>query len=77
MPTSGFEVRQSYGSARPQTSIKHCPEFEWRGRRAGFCCPVHRRSLALLSRLLSKGSMSTFIWMCQMIEMLEQSLDLG
>ncbi len=55
MPTSGFEVRRSYGSARPQTSIQGCSEYDRRGRHAGSCCRVHRRPPALLSRLLSKS----------------------
>jgi hypothetical protein len=54
MPTSGFEVRGNHSPARPQTSIRGCSEFERRGRHAGFCCPVHGRPRALLSRLLSK-----------------------
>jgi hypothetical protein len=54
MPTRGFEVRVTSGSARPRTSIKGCPVFESRSRHAGLCCPVHGRPPALLSRLLSK-----------------------
>src|SRR5439155_15245933 len=62
MPTSGFEVRRSYGSVRPQTSMTGCPEFERRGPHAGLCCRVRGRPPALLSRLLSKGSISAFMW---------------
>src|SRR5437879_594916 len=54
MPTSGFEVRGTYGSVRPLTSIQGCSEYDRRGRHGGSCCRVHRRPPALLSRLLSK-----------------------
>jgi len=54
MPTSGFEVRRSNGATRSSASFQGCSVFEVRGRRAGFCCPVHRRPPALLSWLLSK-----------------------
>ncbi len=54
MRNVGFEVRASYGSARPRASVEGCSEFERRGRHAGFCCSVHARPWALLSRLLSK-----------------------
>ena len=51
---SGFEVRRSNGATRSSASFQGCSVFEMRGRRAGFCCPVHRRPPALLSWLLSK-----------------------